>query len=1045
MKSTERHGIDMSVPGQVPLPAEELHNASQSQEAHSTPRLLESELSPSEHALVHRTGAQATEDSRNSRQETSQTQAPPNSPSSPKSPRMDKVDSNVWGTARPPLMKDKPPGLTLGQSGVRGNSDDSRELDMVLSSELGPLNGWEYDVRWLCRTLCRDWRFQTLTTILTVSALLGDDARLLLTSKEADNFFNVLIVMAFIVFAVEIVAASLGIRGYFNSFFFYLDFIATATMLLDLTWFGETLYCKDHADLSRPVAQTSFEGLLASLTDTRASRTVRILRLVRLGKLYKFYQRSADPRAEPMSAIPASPGSPLACDSPQDWDLNSDPGKDDKAQEETGTRVGKKLSDMTSRRVIVLVLVMLFCSFFFTAESWGNEFMLSGELGAGLVYERFRSWCSTSDAGFPWCLRAVSPESAERREERAWYEQYMLTFIRSHLSGPFSWRLYWVGLGSDNMVRYNDSSEEFLGTLAQLNQARWLGATLPKDELWKWDRQYAGPEPIPAEVKRRLAEPWREQCMGFVGVPLSLDSDTHGLSVACSVTDQLRCNEVHYEIPMLTTAVEASNVNMLFVFDTRPLVQAAAGLSMLQTFFICAALAVGALSFAKDANRFLLGPLERILVKLEAIRKNPLHAMKLGDIEYREQEQEEDEGERRSCCKREASALETLETAILERTLIKLGGLLALGFGEAGAEIIVHNMQGGTSAELNAMVPGQEVEAVFGFCSIRNFGDATEVLKEKVMVFVNQVSEIVHGICDTYHGSPNKIIGGNSFLVVWRMRGKDPEVRTKMADMALMSFVCITIEVQKSNTLAVYRSHPGLQQRFPDFRVTLGFGLHCGWAIEGAIGSEYKIDASYLSPNVNVASQLEAASGQLGLWILLTNYMARLCSTGLLAYLRMVDHVMLEGSKKTLRLYTLDLDHRRVSVKPKLRGQKRKVQNRYKVRQMREAVKSELWTSDFNLLDTLSKHSDFVVMREPYSKEFFDRFAVGVRNYEAGEWLVARDLFLTCHYCEELCMSSDSQPVQPEDGPVQALLEFMKKYHFEAPAEWPGYRQLITN
>ena len=63
---------------------------------------------------------------------------------------------------------------------------------------------------------------------------------------------------------------------------------------------------------------------------------------------------------------------------------------------------------------------------------------------------------------------------------------------------------------------------------------------------------------------------------------------------------------------------------------------------------------------------------------------------------------------------------------------------------------------------------GQEVEAVFGFCSIRNFGDATDVLKEKVMVFVNQVSEIVHGICDTYHGSPNKIIGGNSFLVAAR-------------------------------------------------------------------------------------------------------------------------------------------------------------------------------------------------------------------------------------------------------------------------------------
>jgi len=40
----------------------------------------------------------------------------------------------------------------------------------------------------------------------------------------------------------------------------------------------------------------------------------------------------------------------------------------------------------------------------------------------------------------------------------------------------------------------------------------------------------------------------------------------------------------------------------------------------------------------------------------------------------------------------------------------------------------------------------------------------------------------------------------------------------------------------------------------------MGFGLHCGWGIEGAIGSDFKIDASYLSPNVNMASRLEAAT-----------------------------------------------------------------------------------------------------------------------------------------------------------------------------------------
>ena len=42
-----------------------------------------------------------------------------------------------------------------------------------------------------------------------------------------------------------------------------------------------------------------------------------------------------------------------------------------------------------------------------------------------------------------------------------------------------------------------------------------------------------------------------------------------------------------------------------------------------------------------------------------------------------------------------------------------------------------------------------------------------------------------------------------------------------------------------------------------DYRVRLGYGLHVGWSIEGAIGSEYKIDASYLSPHVNMCNKLE--------------------------------------------------------------------------------------------------------------------------------------------------------------------------------------------
>ena len=78
---------------------------------------------------------------------------------------------------------------------------------------------------------------------------------------------------------------------------------------------------------------------------------------------------------------------------------------------------------------------------------------------------------------------------------------------------------------------------------------------------------------------------------------------------------------------------------------------------------------------------------------------------------------------------------EGYETVVLEKLIIKIGALLALGFGEAGSEIIASNMKKG--GEVDPMLPGKKVMAIFGFCDIRNFTDATEVLQTGVMVFVN--------------------------------------------------------------------------------------------------------------------------------------------------------------------------------------------------------------------------------------------------------------------------------------------------------------------
>ncbi len=58
-----------------------------------------------------------------------------------------------------------------------------------------------------------------------------------------------------------------------------------------------------------------------------------------------------------------------------------------------------------------------------------------------------------------------------------------------------------------------------------------------------------------------------------------------------------------------------------------------------------------------------------------------------------------------------------------------------------------------------------QVCAIFGFCDIRQFTDATEVLQEDVMEFVNTIAKIVHMETSLHGGFPNKNVG-DAFLLV---------------------------------------------------------------------------------------------------------------------------------------------------------------------------------------------------------------------------------------------------------------------------------------
>lgn len=74
--------------------------------------------------------------------------------------------------------------------------------------------------------------------------------------------------------------------------------------------------------------------------------------------------------------------------------------------------------------------------------------------------------------------------------------------------------------------------------------------------------------------------------------------------------------------------------------------------------------------------------------------------------------------------------------------------------------------------DVNPMLPGTKNLFIFGFCDIRNFTDATEVLQEGVMLFVNEIGEIVHTTVDQYSGAANKNIG-DAFLLVWKLESED--------------------------------------------------------------------------------------------------------------------------------------------------------------------------------------------------------------------------------------------------------------------------------
>merc|ERR550537_159337 len=446
-------------------------------------------------------------------------------------------------------------------------------------------------------------------------------------------------------------------------------------------------------------------------------------------------------------------------------------------------------------------------------------------------------------------------------------------------------------------------------------------------------------------------------------------------------------------------------------FLTRKDVEIGAGMSMIQTTFIVFILGVGSVSFSKDTQTLVIAPIEKMVNIVKQLADDPLKKPDIIDDET------EDAGKDRA-----------KNSGQLETSMLEIGGLLQVGFGEAGALIIGDNMADqGDGDVINIMIPGRKVYAAFGFVKIRDFNETTECLLEEVMVFVNKIARIVHICVHEWHGAANKNIG-DSFLVTWLLRDLEirdgdvphPTPRTsEMCDRSLLSFIKVIAEIRRATDLNAYAKHPKIIPKFGmNYRVTLGFGLHFGWGIEGAIGSDHKIDASYLSPHVNTASRLESISKTYDVSIIVSEKFFNFLSQKGKERCRKIDVVILKGTTVGVGLYCVDINNE-VPLAPEGHQLSQLIQPQ----EMTHADLQARGTDAFFFLD-----QDVDTLQQGITSVFRSYWESALSNYIAGNWRVAAESFAKIEAGFSECFQ----------GPTRCLLAYIESLDLEPPEDWNG-------
>lgn len=742
-----------------------------------------------------------------------------------------------------------------------------------------------------------DGKYATLVmACVTIWVLFGDDIRLVTTRKESDEGFFISFLICFILFVIEIILNSIVQEDYKFTFFFWLDVVATISIVPDIPYIIDpflSIYNMHQNVVDVDWNTTAIRNTNEESYGSRVLRSIRYLRLVRIVKLYKYFMLTMSKKDQ----------------------------VDKKSQDNSGdmdpTELGKKLSDTITRRVIIGVLAMLLILPILQYQDVNNTMYY----GLQQVFWAGRSNCKTAEEFGCYSDKALFTT-------KGWY---------------------------DIVYRYSKSSEDTEGDKVVF-PLLWLRApdytkggqihTIESVPDWDQEDDCAG-KTVSSECNLRDSE-----MQLIVYTP-----------DGCLNDDPKGCEELQAYAR----------------FNIRSYIKDEAQMSMFVTLFVGVILAASSVLFAYDAQKIVIKPVNKMVMVVKSLAEEPLRR---DDDETRVPSRD----------------------SMLEETIDKIGSLLYMGFGKYGSKIVSQNLS--ENGQLNLMRIGTYKRRVIATVRIKQFTDVIDCLQEEVLVFLNKIGKIIHTCAARWGGKACRNDMG-AFVIIWK---------STEATEALIAMIKVVAEIQRAVDIAAYKSHPKIKPKFNDkYSVSLGIGLHIGRIVQGPIGSDHKIDAGFLSPQIEfVEKLLEYVEDFKGMSILMSEHFHSSLINQAKNYCRRIDTVLTEYDSQPFGLFTFDMDE--VFLPENQRADHTEIG---------EVILKHDMDTYHDLAQLFILDYDISEMHKKFGE--YELFDMGLEQFVKGNWSDALGLFKKYIY------------YKPDDGFSKSLCDFIESTP-KVPDDWEGYR-----